>query len=109
MAWLKVLNPAGAIEELKHKLAWLQEQWRGTRSENEQLRRENEQLRQQREQLEQERDRLRQDNEKLKRQLEQALRANKRQAAPFSRGKRKENPRQPGRKSGTAYGRHHRK
>ena len=109
MAWLKALNPAGVIEELKRKLAWLQEQWRGTRSENEQLRRENEQLRQQREQLEQERDRLRQDNEKLKRQLEQALRANKRQAAPFSRGKRKENPRRPGRKSGTAYGRHHRK
>ena len=66
-------------------------------------------MRQQREQLEQERDRLRQDNEKLKRLLKQALRANKRQAAPFSRGKRKENARRPGRKSGTAYGRHHRK
>ena len=38
MAWLKALNPAGIIEELKHKLAWLQEQWRGTRSANERKR-----------------------------------------------------------------------
>jgi hypothetical protein len=38
MAWLKALNRAGVIEELKRKMAWVQEQWRGTRSENEQLR-----------------------------------------------------------------------
>jgi chromosome segregation ATPase len=83
MAWPKALNPAGVIEELKRKIGSLQEQWQGTRRENERLRNENAQLRQQREQLEQERERLRQENEKLKRQLEEAQRANKRQAAPF--------------------------
>ena len=107
MAWPKSFNPVVVIEELKHKLASIQEQGRGTRRENEQLRKENEQLRQQREQLEQERERLRQENERLKRQLEEAQRASKRQAAPFSRGRRKPNPKPPGRKSGTAYGQRH--
>ena len=109
MAWPKSFNPVVVIEELKRKLASIQEQGRGTRRENEQLRKENEQLRQQREQLEQERERLRQENEKLKRQLEEAQRASKRQAAPFSRGRRKPNPKPPGRKSGTAYGQRHHK
>jgi hypothetical protein len=35
----------------------------------------------------------------------EAQRANKRQAAPFSRGTRKEHPKTPGRKPGAAYGR----
>ncbi len=109
MAWPKALNPSGVIEELKRKIGSLQEQWQGTRRENERLRKENAQLRQQREQLEQERERLRQENEKLKRQLEEAQRANKRQAAPFSRGQRKPNPKPPGRKSGSAYGKCHSK
>jgi transposase len=109
MAWPKVLNPSGVIKELKRKIASLQEQWQGTRRENERLRNENAQLRQQREQLEQERERLRQENEKLKRQLEEVQRANKRQAAPFSRGTRKQNPETPGRKSGAAYGQRHSK
>jgi transposase len=109
MAWPKSFNPVAVIEELKRKLASIQGQGRGTRRENEQLRKENEQLRQQREQLEQERERLRQENEKLKRQLEEAQRASKRQAAPFSRGRRKQNPKPPGRKSGTAYGKRHHK
>jgi transposase len=104
MAWPKALNPSGVIEELKRKIGSLQEQWHGTRRENERLRKENAQLRQQREQLEQERERLRQENEKLKRQLEEAQRAHKRQAAPFSRGQRKPNPKPPGRKCGPAYG-----
>ena len=109
MAWPKALNPAGVIEDLKRRITSIQEQWRGTSRENEQLRKENDQLRQQREQLEKERDRLRRENEELKRQLEQALRANKRQAAPFSRGKRKEKPKRPGRKPGAGYGQHQRK
>jgi transposase len=109
MAWLKALNPSRVIEELRRKLVSMQEQGRGTRSENEQLRKENEQLRQQREQLEKDRDRLRRENEELKLQLEQALRANKRQAAPFSRGQRKKQPKPPGRKPGAAYGQHQRK
>ena len=105
MAWPKAA--AGVIEELKRKITSIQEQWRGTRRENERLRNEIERLRQQREQLEQERERLRQENEQLKRQLEEAQRANKRQAAPFSRGRVKLNPKPPGRKSGTAYGKRH--
>ena len=104
-------DPVAALQEWKQKVASLQQRWRGVRQENEQLRKENEQLRrrekeweQREKQLEQERERLREENEKLKRQLEEAQRANKRQAAPFSRGRRKLNPQPPGRKSGAAYG-----
>jgi transposase len=107
MAWPKVA--AGVIGELQRKLASLQERWRSTRRENERLRKENEELRGEKQQWEQEQGRLREENEKLKRQLEQAQRANKRQAAPFSRGRRKANPKPPGRKSGKAYGQRHSK
>jgi len=123
MAWPKHLNPAGIIEKLKQKIASLQQQWRSTRLENERLRQENEQLRrrekqlereqeqlrQEQERLHRERERLREENERLKRQLQEAQRASKRQAAPFSQGRRKANPQPPGRKSGAAYGQHHRK
>lgn len=109
------------LSELKRKITELQERWRGARREIGQLREENEELRrqkrqweQQRERLEQEqerlereRERLREENDRLRRQLEEAQRANKRQAAPFSRGTRKEHPKAPGRKPGTAYGRRH--
>jgi transposase len=43
---------------------------------------------------------LRAENKELKEALTQAQRAGKRQAAPFSRGKKKENPKRPGRKDG---------
>ena len=109
MAWPKVLHAAGVIEELKRKIASIQEQRRGTRRENERLRKENEELRSEKKQLEQERERLREENERLKKQLEEAQRANKRQAAPFSRGRPKSNPKPPGRKSGSAYGKRHSK
>src|SRR5258707_13768260 len=109
MAWPKVLQAAGVIEELKHKIASIQEQRSGTRRENERLRKENEELRSEKKQLEQERERLREENERLKKQLEEAQRANKRQAAPFSRGRPKSNPKPPGRKSGSAYGKRHSK
>ena len=119
MAWPKSFHPAGLIEKLKQKIASLQQQWRNTRREIERLRRENEQLRrrekqleqeqeqlrQEQERLRQERERLRQENDRLKRQLEEAQRASKRQAAPFSRGRRKVDPKPPGRKPGAAYGR----
>ena len=42
--------------------------------------------------------------ERLRKQLEEALRANKRSAAPFSKGEPKSNPEPPGRKPGAAYG-----
>jgi transposase len=44
--------------------------------------------------------------EELKRQLQEAVQAQKRQAAPFSKGPPKENPKTPGRKAGAAYGVH---
>src|SRR5437773_2764278 len=45
------------------------------------------------------------ENERLRKELEEALRSLKRQAAPFSRGKRKKKDRnRPGRKSGADYG-----
>jgi transposase len=102
-------DPIAALREWKHKVASLRERGRGARQEIEQLRKENEQLRRREKQLEQEREQLRQENEKLKRQLEEAQRANKRQAAPFSRGTRKQNPKTPGRKSGSTYGQRHSK
>ena len=52
MAWPKALNPVRVIEELRRKIASIQEQWQGARTGNEQLREENEELRRQRGQLE---------------------------------------------------------
>jgi len=64
----------------------------------EQLTRENETLRRQLEKAQAE-------IERLRKELEEALRSLKRQAAPFSRGKRKKRDRKrPGRKSGADYG-----
>jgi transposase len=42
---------------------------------------------------------------KLRARLEESRRAGKRQAAPFSRGEKKSDPKRPGRKPGEAYGR----
>ena len=64
---------------------------RAERAEREALRRENE--------------RLRRDNERLREALEAARRAGCRQAAPFSKNRPAPQPRRPGRKSGSAYGR----
>jgi transposase len=44
------------------------------------------------------------ENRKLRGQLEEAQRAGKRQAAPFSKGPPKPEPKPPGRKAGTAHG-----
>jgi transposase len=63
----------------------------------EELRKENESLRKQVEKLVAE-------NERLRKQLEEALRELKRQAAPFSKGRRKEDPKRPGRKVSLEYG-----
>ena len=130
MAWPKVLNAAGIIENLKRKIASLQERWRGARREIEDLQKENEQLRrdgerlrheqeqmrreqeqlyEERQRLRQEQERLRRENERLKRHLEEAQRANKRQAAPFSRRQAKVNPQRPGRKPGRNYGKRYSK
>ena len=47
---------------------------------------------------------LKQEIERLRRALDEALRAGKRQAAPFSRHRCKANPKKPGRKAGSGYG-----
>jgi transposase len=64
-----------------------------------------ERLRKERERLEKENERLKRETEQLRQQLEAALRASKRQAAPHSRGNPKANPKRPGRKPGRRYGR----
>ena len=43
-------------------------------------------------------------NERLSKQLAELQRAGKRQAAPFSKGRRSSKPRRPGRKPGTGLG-----
>ena len=48
---------------------------------------------------------LQAENERLRRALEEALRAAKRQAAPFSRRQPTAHPQKPGRKAGPDYGR----
>jgi len=70
----------------------------------EELRRELEQLRDRVEQLEGDNAELRRENARLRAALEEARRAGKRQAAPFSRGPRKDRPNKPGRKAGSGYG-----
>src|SRR3954453_159584 len=47
---------------------------------------------------------LQAENERLRRQLDEALRAGKRQAAPFAKGKPSAQPKTPGRKPGKDYG-----
>jgi transposase len=64
------------------------------------------QLSQQVERLSQENEKLRQESQRLEAELDQARRASKRQAAPFSKGTPKPLPKKPGRKPGTAHGRH---
>ena len=61
-------------------------------------------LREQLKKVSAERDRLRTDCERLRAELEVARRAEKRQAAPFSKGTKKPDPARPGRKPGEAYG-----
>src|SRR5438876_8689465 len=74
-------------------------------NENEKLRRENEKLRHEKELVEKEKEKLRQERDRLKDELDLARRAAKRQAAPFSKGEPKTDPRRPGRKPGVRYGR----
>jgi hypothetical protein len=47
---------------------------------------------------------LQAENERLRRQLDEALRAGKRQAEPFAKGEPQPNPRKPGRKPAKDYG-----
>ena len=68
------------------------------------LQRENSHLREENERLRKEKERLEKENQRLEKELEAARRSTKRQAAPFSKGQPKSNPKPPGRKPGPAYG-----
>ena len=94
------LNPVRRIRELTQELG-------RTRRERDQARRESERLQKESERLQEEKQRLEDELKRLRKELEAAQRAAKRQAAPFSRGQPKSNPRPPGRKSGAAHGRHY--
>lgn len=74
--------------------------------ENRRLRAEIERLRMDNERLHADNEQLRGRLNDLEAKLEAALRAGKRQSAPFSRGEPKANPKRPGRKSGDKHGRH---
>jgi transposase len=93
--FLKHLNPVRRIRELVEELGH--------------TRRERDQARKEAERLQKELERLQEENRRLCKELQAAQRAAKRQAAPFSRGQPKIDPRPPGRKAGAAYGRHYRR
>src|SRR3954451_7311142 len=99
MASIKVFDPVSVplcvLEELQQ-----------LRAQVEQLRQENERLRQENERLRQENERLRRELDEARASLDQAQRQSKRQAAPFSKGPPKPQPKTPGRKAGQAHGRH---
>src|SRR6516225_1644026 len=133
--FLKKLNPIRRIRELAEELgrtrrqrdqarkqtAQRQEEIERLQEENQQLQKENQRLEKEKQRLEkekqrlekekqrlqEEKQRLQKENQRLRKDLEAAQRAAKRQAAPFSRGKPKPNPKRPGRKSGAAHGPHH--
>ena len=100
LGWMKA--PKQRVEELDKENKKLHR-------DIEQLQRAHEQLRRQNEaeigRLQRERKKLQQEVERLKQELEQARRAGKRQAAPFSKGEPKAEPKRPGRKAGPGYGR----
>ena len=98
--FFKNLNPLSRIRELMGELG-------RTRRERDEARKQVEQLEDEKQRLKEQLERMREENQRLRNELEAALRAAKRQAAPFSRGEPKNNPKPPGRKSGAAHGTHH--
>src|SRR6202171_475107 len=92
MASIKVFDPVSVPRSVLEELQQLRAQVERLRQENERLRQENE--------------RLQRELEEARASLDQAQRQSKRPAAPFSKGPPKPQPKKPGRKSGTAHGRH---
>jgi transposase len=112
--FLKNLNPVRRIRELTEELGRTQRERDQARKEAERLQKEAERLQKEAERLQKESERLQEEKRRLedelrrlRKELEAAQRAAKRQAAPFSRGQAKSNPKPPGRKSGAAHGRHY--
>jgi transposase len=92
MASIKVFDPVSVPVSVLEELQQLRALVEQLRHENERLRRENE--------------RLRGELSEARASLDQAQRQFKRQAAPFSKGPPKPQPKRPGRKAGKAHGRH---
>jgi hypothetical protein len=92
VASIKVCEPVSAPLFLVEELQKLRDEFDQLRQENERLRQENQ--------------RLQGELEQAKANLEEARRQSKRQAAPFSKGPPKPQPKKPGRKAGPAHGRH---
>ena len=99
MASIQVCDPVSVPLCVLEELQELRAELRRLRQDNDRLRQENDQLRRDNE-------RLLQQLEQTRADLEQAQRQGKRQAAPFSKGPPKAQPKTPGRKRGAAHGRH---
>src|SRR5437762_12417272 len=98
LGWMNPLESQARIEELTKRIESL-------RRENERLQRDNQRIEKENQRIEKEKNRLREERDRLKQELDLARRASKRQAAPFSKGEPKTDPRRPGRKPGVRYGR----
>src|SRR5512133_1723943 len=96
----------GRIARLEDENAALREEQQLLEDEHQRLQDERERLRGENERLRAEGERLREANERLRGEVEGLRRAAKRQAAPFSKGDPKADPKRAGRKPGAAHGRH---
>ena len=111
LSWMRVpgLSASERIKELENENARLRHEQERLKREYERLERERAEerarLERENERLRHERERLEKERDQLKHELDLARRAAKRQAAPFSKGEPKSNPRRPGRKAGARYGR----
>ena len=76
------------------------------REHNQQLQRKNDRLERKNERLQKKKEQLQREIDRLQKELEAARRGVKRQTAPFSKNKKKPNPKRNGRKPGAGYGKH---
>jgi hypothetical protein len=85
-------------------VAWMSSKKDSQSNPERDLEKEVDSLRRDNESLQRRLDKILAENERLRKELEEALRSLKRQAAPFSKGGPKPNPKPPGRKPGNDYG-----
>ncbi len=100
------------VERLEQERARAQRDRDRAQHDQDRLQRDNERMQGDKDRLQRDLDRMQRQREQMQRELERlckaleaARREAKRQAAPFSRGRRVADPKRPGRKSGRAYGR----
>src|ERR1700729_2851869 len=106
VASIKVCDPVSVPVSVLSELHDLRSLVERLLQDNQRLRQDNEGLRQDNQRLRQDNERLQGELRELRSNLDQANRQAKRQAAPFSKGPPKPQPKKPGRKSGSAHGRH---